>query len=168
MTPLPRSRCTPAELHQAIQDVIAGQSGRSVAGRSKIPYLTLMRKVRETKAGTIVAQRIVPKTIISGFQATGLCPLSLEKISRQDEIHKKNHRCQGENSYLGAFARDRQDEQAEDRKLKLALRKKRAAKRKAKRAPKKAKGATSAAPLDTSDFESNCEMIKCFTVYSLK
>ncbi|RHZ21397.1 hypothetical protein DYB26_012190 [Aphanomyces astaci] len=117
MAPLTRSRYTPAELHQAIQDVISGQSWRFVSGKSKIPYLTLMRKVRETKAGTLVppqrrgpppmllrdcentgnffsiskpaalriasqawAHRIVPTTIISGFRATGLWPLSLEKM----------------------------------------------------------------------------------------
>ncbi|RHZ09414.1 hypothetical protein DYB37_014084 [Aphanomyces astaci] len=54
MAPLTRSRYTPAELHQAIKDVISGQSWRFVSGKSKIPYLPLMRKVRETKAGTLV------------------------------------------------------------------------------------------------------------------
>ncbi|RLO00194.1 hypothetical protein DYB28_013992 [Aphanomyces astaci] len=65
MAPLTRSRYTPAELHQAIQDVISGQSGRFVSGKSKIPYLTLMRKVRETKAGTLVPpQRRGPPPIL--------------------------------------------------------------------------------------------------------
>ncbi|RHZ15180.1 hypothetical protein DYB37_010037 [Aphanomyces astaci] len=65
MAPLTRSRYTPAELHQAIQDVISGQSGRFVSGKSKIPYLTLMRKVRESKAGTLVPpQRRGPPPIL--------------------------------------------------------------------------------------------------------
>ncbi|RHY05596.1 hypothetical protein DYB25_010101 [Aphanomyces astaci] len=61
----PRLRYTPEELADAVQKVLGGSNGKHVSLYTKIPYNTLMRIVRQTKAGTNKApQRRGPKPVL--------------------------------------------------------------------------------------------------------
>ncbi|RHY59463.1 hypothetical protein DYB38_005886 [Aphanomyces astaci] len=82
-----RIQYTPADLELAIAEVLQGKNGRDIARTSKIPYITVMRKVRATKAGTIQPnKRRGPKPVfpeqceadlvdwIAGMQMDGFPP----------------------------------------------------------------------------------------------
>ncbi|KAF0729643.1 hypothetical protein AaE_009356 [Aphanomyces astaci] len=63
--PTPRSRYTTKELDAAVLTVLAGECGKIVSLKTRIPYSTLMRKMRESRAGTRKdPQRRGPKTSI--------------------------------------------------------------------------------------------------------
>ncbi|RHY58009.1 hypothetical protein DYB38_004610 [Aphanomyces astaci] len=63
--PTPRSRYTTKELDAAVLTVLAGECGKIVSLKTRIPYSTLMRKMRESRAGTRKdPQRRGPKTLI--------------------------------------------------------------------------------------------------------
>ncbi|RHY51126.1 hypothetical protein DYB35_008702 [Aphanomyces astaci] len=55
MVPRPRGRYKRHELDRAVRAVLDGEKGTIVAARAMIPYKTLMKTVREAKAGTIKA-----------------------------------------------------------------------------------------------------------------
>ncbi|RHZ33732.1 hypothetical protein DYB26_010919 [Aphanomyces astaci] len=125
-----------------------------------------MRKVRETKAGTLVPpQRRDPPPMLPRDCESDL--VAWITAMQQDGHPVDRHMILIKGNQLTIDVGGRiltlallhdidksKAERAEATKLKLVLRKKRAAKRKGKRAPKKAKRATGATSTDSSDYES--------------
>ncbi|RQM28420.1 hypothetical protein B5M09_011209 [Aphanomyces astaci] len=80
----PRLRYTPEELADAVQKVLGGANGKHVSLYTKIPYNTLMRIVRQTKAGTNKApQRRGPKPVLPAECESDWCS-GLLRCSKTD------------------------------------------------------------------------------------